>query len=62
MKEKKYNFKNVNDFLKIFEEINYLNEDNKKLFINKTFYIKKVIDIYYPKTNKIETTSASRQT
>ncbi len=54
MKEKKYNFKNVNDFLKIFEEINFLNEDNKKLFINKTFYIKKVIDIYYPKTNHID--------
>lgn len=54
LKEKKYNFKNVNDFLRIFEETNNLNEDNKRLFINKTFYIKKIIDIYYPKTNHVD--------
>ena len=38
LKEKKFNFKSVNDFFRIFEETNYLNEDNKRLFINKTFY------------------------
>ena len=54
LKEKKFNFKNVNDFLRIFEETNYLNEDNKRLFINKTFYIKKIIDIYYPKSNHVD--------
>jgi len=54
LKEKKFNFKNVNDFIRIFEETNFLNEDNKRLFINKTFYIKKIIDIYYPKTNHVD--------